>query len=360
MRIAPVIIYKNDINFSSKKILTKPLISEVKLTGTPNLSTYMPLMSNKMKINENIKFFLNGLEKINTKNKKENKPIKIADIGCCDGVLCRTLRKYLPSNTKIYGLDLSAEMLDSAKSLDRENGISSIYSVGNAFELPYKNDKMDAILLSSVMHEIYSYANTEFNQPEYSQKSIECFLKEAYESLNSGGVLIIKDPATAQENRFEKVKIYNAATNDGTLAPLKNIDELKNADITKLCTLDKLKRFCMDFKPAKGNVYFNKNEECIMPRWLVTEFVRHRKWLATPENWKYEIKEQYGTITPEEMNKLAKKVGFNVIKAENIFIPNKNNIYAIKENEFEIKDSNDRELNLEDFPMFLEVILSKQ
>ena len=208
MRIAPVIIYKNDINFSSKKILTKPLISEVKLTGTPNLSTYMPLMSNKMKINENIKFFLNGLEKINTKNKKENKPIKIADIGCCDGVLCRTLRKYLPSNTKIYGLDLSAEMLDSAKSLDRENGISSIYSVGNAFELPYKNDKMDAILLSSVMHEIYSYANTEFNQPEYSQKSIECFLKEAYESLNSGGVLIIKDPATAQENRFEKVKEY--------------------------------------------------------------------------------------------------------------------------------------------------------
>ena len=53
-------------------------------------------------------------------------------------------------------------------------------------------------------------------------------------------------------------------------------------------------------------------------------------------------------------------MGFNVIKAENIFIPNKNNIYAIKENEFEIKDSNDRELNLEDFPMFLEVILSKQ
>ena len=36
-----------------------------------------------------------------------------------------------------------------------------------------------------------------------------------------------------------------------------------------------------------------------MPRWLVTEWVRHRKWLKTPENWAYEIKENYGTLRPD-------------------------------------------------------------
>lgn len=56
-----------------------------------------------------------------------------------------------------------------------------------------------------------------------------------------------------------------------------------------------------------------------MPRWLVTEFARHRKWLATPENWAYEI----------------------------------------KENEFELRDVHGNKLTFEDFPMFLEVVLRK-
>ena len=59
------------------------------------------------------------------------------------------------------------------------------------------------------------------------------------------------------------------------------------------------------------------------------------------------------------MADFAKKVGFNVVKIENISIPNKNNIYAIRDGEFELRDMDDDRLSLEDFPMFLEVVLRK-
>lgn len=358
MRIYPINIYSRPIIFSGQP-KTTPIHNEAQRTEEPNLATYMPIMSNKMKLTENIKFFLNGINNIDTDEKRTNQPVKIADIGCCDGALCRTLREYLPPDTKYYGLDLSEDMLISAKAKDKLSKIHSTYTLGNAFDLPYKDNKMDAIMLSSVMHEIYSYANEEYNEESYSKDSILHFMQQAYDSLKPGGVLIIKDPATAAADVDEKVRICNANKTDGTYPPIEDEEELKNADITKLCTYDKLKRFCMDFYPAHDKTYFNENDECVMPRWLVTEFIRHRKWLATPENWAYEIKERYGTMRPDEIADFANKVGFNVVKVENISIPDKNNIYAIKDNEFTLKDKKGDTLTLEEFPMFLEVVLRK-
>lgn len=334
--------------------------NEAKRTEEPNLNTYIPLMNNKMKLNENLKFFMSGLNKIDTDTKRKREPLQIADIGCCDGALTRTLSEFLPETTKYFGLDLSPDMLEIAKEKDAKNGrINSTYTVGNAFNLPYKENKMDAIIASSIMHELYSYESEEYNEKPYSKESILHFMQGAYDCLKPGGVLIIKDPATAGADAWEEIKICNVNKEDGTYPPIQNEEELKHADITKLCTYDKLKRFNMDFYPAKGNVRWDENDNCIMPRWLITEFVRHRKWLATPENWAYEIKENYGTLRPDEMADFAKQTGFNAIKIENISIPDKNNIYAIKEGEFELRDMDDNRLSLEDFPMFLEVVLRK-
>ena len=120
-----------------------------------------------------------------------------------------------------------------------------------------------------------------------------------------------------------------------------------------------MRRFATDFYPANGNIKWNKNGDCIMPRWLVTEWVRHRKWLRTPENWAYEIKENYGTLKPDELSDFAKQSGFSIVKIENISIPDENNIYKINDNEFELRDMNDNKLSLEDFPMFIEAVLRK-
>ncbi len=357
MRIYPISIYQtqNLHQHKNKKINFKS--DSFKRTTEPNLNTYIPLMSEKLKLNENLKFFMSGLLKIDTDTKRKGQPIEILDVGCCDGALCRTISEYLPKNTKYYGIDLSEEMLEKAREKD-EGKINSTYIKGNAFDLPFKHNQKDAIIASSIMHEIYSYEFKEYDEKAYSKDSILHFLEQAYACLKPGGVLIIKDPATAGVDALEKIKIANANKEDGTYPPLSE-NELQSADITKLCTYDKLRRFCTDFYPAKGQIQWDENGDCIMPRWLVTEFVRHRKWLATPENWAYEIKENYGTLRPDEMAKLAKQAGFYPIKIENISIPNKNNIYAIKEGEFEIKDMKDNILSLEDFPMFLEVVLRK-
>lgn len=371
MRIAAVNNIKYNFNKNIKHNLNNSIQSfkgdidettsepNAKRVNEPNLVTYIPFMNNKMKLNANIEFFLGALNKIDTNEKRKHLPVEIADIGCCDGALARTLSDFLPIDTKYFGLDLSSEMLDIARINDAKNNKKNTnYIVGNAFDLPFKNDKKDAIIASSIMHELYSYECKEYSEKPYSKDSILHFMQQAYDCLKPGGVLIIKDPATPGSDGWEQIKICNANEDDGTYPPIQDEDELLKADITKLCTLDKLKRFCSDFYPALGNVKWEDNT-CIMPRWLITEFVRHRKWLATPENWAYEIKENYGTIRPDEMANFAQKVGFDSVKIENISIPDKNNIYAIREGEFELKDMDDNSLRLEDFPMFLEVVLRK-
>ena len=362
MRIQPVLynnFYPNNvINFKGNKTPEKNQIA--KRTEEPNLSTYVTAMNNKMNLDANIKFFVSGLCKIDTDTKRQHKPLQIADIGCCDGALCRKINEFLPKNTQYYGLDLSEGMLKEAKEKDEKiNRTNATYEVGNAFNLPYKENSKDAIILSSIMHELYSYPCEEYGEDAYSKDSILHFMQSAYKCLKPGGVLIIKDPATAGIDAWEPVKITNINKEDGEIPVIHDKEQLKKANITKLSTYDKLRRFETDFYPAKDNIKWDENGDCIMPRWLVTEWVRHRKWLQTPENWAYEIKENYGTMRPDEMSDFAKKTRFSTVKIENISIPDENNIYKINEGEFELKDMNDNKLSLEDFPMFLEVVLRK-
>lgn len=339
------------INFTSDTL--------IKRTSEPDIKTYTANMQRKTQNDKVISYFLNGIANIDTDATRKNGPISILDVGCCDGALGRKLSQFLPKNTKFYGVDLSSEMIEIAKQKDINEAINSTYMVGNAFNLPDKNNPKDAIIASSVMHEIYSYADDKYNEEAYSKESILHFMQQAYDSLKPGGVLMIKDPATPQIDAWEPVKIAGANKFDGKIPSIESDEELKNANITQLCTFDKLRRFCMDFYPAKGITKFDENGDCIMPRWLVCEFVRHRKWLATPENWAYEIKENYGTLRPDEISDFAKKVGFGVVKVENISIPNENNLYAIQKDEFELRDMQDNKLSLEDFPMFVEVVLRK-
>ena len=346
---------------NSTKVIPRDKNKAATKTSDPaHLSSYITLMNNKMNVDANIRFFVSGLCKIDSDTKRKNEPIEIADIGCCDGALCRKLYEFLPPNAKYYGLDLSQDMINCAIDKDKQIGRkNSFYTVGNAFNLPYKENSKDAIILSSIMHELYSYADKEYNEEAYSKESILHFMQNAYKCLKPGGVLIIKDPATAALDAWEPIKIANANKKDGEIPVIKDEEKLRNADITKLSTYDKLRRFTMDFYPAQNNIKWDENGDCIMPRWLVTEWVRHRKWLATPENWAYEIKENYGTLRPDELSDFAKKIGYSIVKVENISLPDENNIYKIKENEFEIKDMDGNILSLQDFPMFIEAVLRK-
>ena len=327
----------------------------------PDLKTYIDKMSAKMSVGKNVEFFLDALKTIDTNDRRAQKPLSIADIGCCDGALCRTLKDFLPVSTNYYGIDLSDGMLEAGRTADKALlEFKTNYIQGNAYDVDkiFSKNHVDAIILSSIMHELYSYADEEHNEPAYSKDSIKHFMQSAFEALKPGGILIIKDPATPHSDPYEPIKICNASKTDGKIPPVENEEELASADITKLCTLDKLKRFCMDFFPAQDQNEWD-GDTCIVPRWLVTEFVRHRKWLATPENWAYEIKENYGTLRPDEISEFAVEIGFDTIKADNISIPNEVNIYKILDGEFELRDIEDNILDLESFPMFLEVVLRK-
>ncbi len=364
MHIPKINYYNNSYYVSGNHYQTPSPVfsgiqSKIMRTSSPEIPNYLSLLSKKYQVNDHIKFFIDGLNQISTINRKLLHPLKVADIGCSDGELSRTLSVYLPKNTVFFGIDLSDEMLDIAKKKDLDLGINSYYANANAFDLPYKENSMDAMILSSTMHELYSYANPKYGEKAYSKNSILHFLQSAYKVLTPGGVLIIKDPATPDKNLNEKLVISNINKNDGKIPFIAKQNQLKKADITKICTYNKLQRFCMEFLPAQGKVRWDKEGNCIMPKWLVTEFLRQRKFVKSPENWSYEIKEQYGTMTPKEIESFARGCGFEVIKSENISIKDSVNRYAFQEDEFVIKDSDNVKKTAEDFPMFLQVVLRK-
>ena len=194
-------------------------------------------MNSKMNVDANIKFFVSALCKIDSDTKRKKEPLEIADIGCCDGALCRKLSEFLPSSAKYFGLDLSENMLNVAREKDAKMGrTNTFYQQGNAFNLPYKENSKDAIILSSIMHELYSYPSEEYGEEAYSKDSILHFMQSAYKCLKPGGVLVIKDPATAAIDSYEPIKITNINKTDGELPVIEDEEELKKANITKLST----------------------------------------------------------------------------------------------------------------------------
>ena len=91
-------------------------------------------------------FFLN---KIN--------PDVIVDFGCANGFILSKIKQLYP-NIKLIGYDMDDDMLKNAKKLLNDDTFlsSNWESVSNEL----KKYKKPALLLSSVIHEVYSYSNS--------------------------------------------------------------------------------------------------------------------------------------------------------------------------------------------------------
>ena len=279
----------------------------------------------------------------------------IADIGACTGDLMRNIRANYP-NIYTTNLDLTDAFAAAAQKEDEEAGLSSNtdYICANALSLPFEASSMNALFYSRVFHEIYSYESPEFNTGKFSEESIAKALKEAHRVLKPGGMVLIQDPAKPQ-NCFELVTISNFSDKSTNISD----EELLKADVTKLKGEDLLRRFLLEFEPAKNN-YKKLPKGYQMPKWLASEFIRHRRFNETKEHWADEINEQYSPITPKEYVDLAKSIGFEYAGSDVLFLPDEKNIYAYT-NAFEVTDSQgNKMLQSKDFPLGMLLALKKK
>lgn len=116
-------------------------------------------------------------------------PKSVISIGVGQGEEIHALHElYKIANPRIIGVDISCLALNAAQQRASDNKISSEFVVSNATNLPFNDGSVSGIVLSSVLHEVYSYLPN-------GKKAWNEAIQEATRVLAEEGCLLIKDPA---------------------------------------------------------------------------------------------------------------------------------------------------------------------
>ncbi len=104
----------------------------------------------------------------------KRKDMQILDIACGTGKFLKKLQKTSKKRIKLFGIDSSEIMIKQAKKKSR----TIKFKIGNAENLPYRNDKFDIITCSHAFH-------------HFQDKKLA--LLEMCRVLKQDGILIIAD-----------------------------------------------------------------------------------------------------------------------------------------------------------------------
>ncbi|MDP2906884.1 MAG: methyltransferase domain-containing protein [Nanoarchaeota archaeon] len=265
-----------------------------------------------------------GMEKSSVEKVKVLPFIKegtILEVGCGCGTVLELLSRYKPKSS-IYGTDISDTMLRRSKERKyTHNNISIIKA--DAREQVLKEKSLDTIIFCSVLHEVYSYSN-------YSLKSVEDAIENAYKMLKPGGRLIIRDGVKPEE----KVSYM----------------KFKKEEVEK-----KFYRFAEEFGPYK--IEYKKEEDLVkLKKHDAMEFLS--KYIYD-ENWDIEVREKFGILTKEEYCGMIEKKGFKIIHLESYLIDFLRETYYEKDVELFEKDENDS-LTKTEYPDSTMIIIAEK
>lgn len=152
------------------------------LSHRPNLERYQEYMDSSQG---------DKLSHILPHVKRMEHNLKILSIGCGTGKLERAIADIMPTS-HIIGLDASVPMLQEIPHqnnhhVESEGGCVTPI-LANAESIPLRDESIDVIIASSVIHEIVSYRN-DFQFKE----GLEKFFIEAMRVLKKGGKIIVRD-----------------------------------------------------------------------------------------------------------------------------------------------------------------------
>lgn len=218
---------------------------------------------------------------------------KVVDVGSGGGVMLDLLEEKFPEKM-VMGTDISENVLKVLNDKKENEGHTWITKKHNFVDeaLP---EKVDTIIFSSILHEIYSYSD--IGNGKFDIQSVKNALINAYDSLNRGGRIVIRDGV--------KTPFCNRLT-----VALKT-DE----------ALDFFKNFCNDFK---GLQEINRDVE-ISERQHIGYTVKAdvnfmREFLFTytwgTESYSHEVQEQFGYFTLDQFQQFFKAIGAKIIEAK--------------------------------------------
>lgn len=218
-------------------------------------------------------------------------PLNILDIGCCNGDLALGLKKTFPSHQFIW-IDLDSSFIAEAQTRAQKEWLDVPFICWDASNLEQINDaSIDVVLLSSVIHELYSYWWGKFDR---------WFLKKVFiefqRILKSWWSIIGRDPAMPHDPHKKLGLKFSEIDSDNWW------------EIQTLSLQGKWRRFLSDFLPAQGQ----DAHENISPVWLINEFLRHIKFAKSEARWAFELREQYGVMTETQWREFIWELGLRV------------------------------------------------
>ena len=222
----------------------------------------------------------------------------VVDVGSGGGILLDKLEKTYPDK-KVIGTDISANVIETLNQKKNRDGHKWEVRVHN-FVDDTMEPKVGSIIFSSILHEIYSYTETENGRFEID--SVKKALRNAYESLKEGGRIIIRDGVKTKGSypmsiRFKTVSgldFFRNYVND--FKGLKDIPEEKKVSSIDEKTLT-----------VTGDVNF------------LREFLYTYTWGS--ESYAHEVQEQFGYFTLDEYKEFFREMGAKIIFAEELLEP---------------------------------------
>lgn len=199
----------------------------------------------------------------------------ILDVGCADGSMMLKI-KELNKDINIVGIDLCTESVD----LCRNKGLK-VYKTDINDLVNHTNERYDAIIFSSVLHEISSYAETD----KFSACHIEKALNSAKELLTENGIIILRDGLGTNEMRIVTFEFK------------------EDKDI------DTLRKF-VELPIYSGNNWAIDKNTILISEKDFKEFCFTYTW--GEKSWERESKERFGILSFNEWIDTVNRCGLNI------------------------------------------------
>lgn len=202
------------------------------------------------------------------------RPGCIVDKGCGTGKLLVELSRLYPQS-RLVGVDLSREFL---RVCDENTYLTDdvMLVFGNIIERNVPAGTASTVIYSSVMHEVHSYS-------EYDVKQIDRALGNAFEELQPGGRVLIRDGISPAPATW-RLKLLTTSVRE-TFA-----------------------RFAKEFCHGRGAKFEQLSEDTVrLTSHDANEFLCKKDYL---KNWHIEIHEEFGPLTLEGWRASLKKAGF--------------------------------------------------
>lgn len=226
----------------------------------------------------------------------------IVDVGSGGGIMLDLLESKYPDK-EIIGTDISAnviETLEDKRMKERHHWrVVKHNFVEDEFE-----QKVDTVIFSSILHEVFSYTETENGR--FDIETVYEALHNAYDSLNTGGRIVIRDGIKTSRHKNEEQNLLRVKflTREGIVFFKNYVKDFKGLpDVTKNRPLiiDEKENY------AVGDLNFMR------------EFLYTYTW--GNESYSHEVQEQFGYLTLDEYRSFFERTGAKVIEARQFLEP---------------------------------------